>query len=115
MEKITPNLLRDAYHSILELGLENLQRCGSPDLNGYLRIEIDHLHNIPSYMHCENLFRHAYYYCSERPFYLERVVAIPGISVDFMLSRYAPHWDAIRNALAPYSDVINDRHYPERL
>lgn len=56
MATIDPLILTEAYHGILELGLENLQRASLPDLHEYLRIEIDHLHNIPSYMHSDNLW-----------------------------------------------------------
>ena len=107
MRTIDPALLHDDYHSILHRGLANLQNAGLPELHDYLRIEIDHLHNLPSYMRSDNVFRHAYYYCEERTFYLERVVAVPVIDVDMIISLYTPHWDAIRASLMPYADVIN--------
>ena len=38
---IDPSVLRDAYHAILELGMENLQRFRLPERFEYLAIEID--------------------------------------------------------------------------
>lgn len=87
--------------------MENLQRAGIPELHPYLHIEIDHLHNIPKYITGRSLVGHGYYFCNERPFYLERVVGIPMIDVDFMLARYQPHWDALHAALSPFKDAFN--------
>ena len=110
-----PSQTADAYRAILQLGLEYLQRAALPELHPYLRIEIDHLHNIPKYISDASLVGHGYYYCNERPFYLESVADTPIIDVDFMLSRYQPHWDALRDALAPYAGAINSLNWNTKL
>lgn len=115
MNTIDPTLLEYCYHSILELGMENLQRATLPELHDYLRIEIEHLHNIPSYLHSDNLLRHAYYYCSERPLYLERVVETSMSNVGFIIARYTPHWDTLRELLTPFAETINQQDYSEKL
>ncbi len=53
---IDPNVLRDAYHGILELGMENLQRYRLPERFDYLAIEIDHYTICRNYMHETNVF-----------------------------------------------------------
>ena len=115
MATIAPQVLCEAYHGILELGLENLQRTSLPEFHAYLRIEIDHLHNIPLYMHSDNLFRHAYYYCTERPFYLERVATYSTTDVGRMLAKYELHWKSLRIQLIPFAEVINTKQYTEKL
>ena len=105
--KVDPASVADAYREILELGLENLQRAALPELHWYLRIEIDHLHNIPKYMASDWLFHHADYFCRERPSYLEDVQGTAIIDVEFMLARYQTQWDALHRVMLPYADAIN--------
>jgi len=112
---IDPSVLRDAYHAILELGMENLQRFRLPDRFEYLAIEIDHLHNLPHYMRETNVFVHAYYYCTTRPFYIERIVPIPVIETQNLIRRYEPHWMILLDGLLPYAAEINSHQYTERL
>ena len=112
---IDPALTRDAYHAILEIGMENLQRFRVRTLFDYLAIEIDHLHNLPHYMREENVYIHAYYLCTTKPFYIERIVPITGIDSDHLVSRYAPHWESLRDALSPFANAINARHYTDTI
>ncbi len=112
---IDPNVLRDAYHGILELGMENLQRYRLPERFDYLAIEIDHLHNLPHYMHETNVFVHAYYYCTTRPFYIERLALIEIIETQSLIRRYEPYWQVLREGLLPYSSEINKHQYTETL
>jgi hypothetical protein len=115
MTQIDPSLLYDAYHNILQLGLENLRRFSIPERFDYLNIEIDHLHNIPSYMRDDNVFRHAYYFCSERPFYSSRLLKFTEFNTSWIISQYSKYWDALRVGLMPFADVINSHDYLERL
>jgi hypothetical protein len=101
------SLTAEIYRAILLLGLENLQRYRTAERFDYLEIEIDHLHNIPKYMADATLIGHGYYFCNERPYYLERIVDIPVINADFLIAQYQPHWDALRAALRPHADAIN--------
>lgn len=112
---IDPSVLRDAYHAILELGMENLQRYRLPERFDYLAIEIDHLHNLPHYMHETNVFVHAYYYCTTRPFYIERLAPIQIIETQSLIRRYEPYWQVLRAGLAPYASEINKHQYTENL
>lgn len=112
---IRPDVLRDAYHAILAIGMESLQHYRVPERFEYLAIEIDHLHNLPHYMHEENVYAHAYYYCTTRPFYVERLARLEKIDTKFLISRYSPHWDALRVGLMPFANEINAKHYTERL
>jgi hypothetical protein len=112
---IDPSELRDAYHAILELGMENLQRFRVPERFEYLSIEIDHLHNLPHYMREANVFVHAYYFCTTRPFYIERLAPISAIETQTLTRRYEPYWQALREGLMPYADEINAHQYTERL
>ena len=107
--------LYDAYHRILELGMENLQRFSVLELFDYLAIEIDHLHNLPHYMHTSNLYVHAYYYCTARPFYIEQLESITVIDTDSLIRYYEPHWNSIRDELMPFADFINAKQYSEKL
>ncbi|MDB5391886.1 MAG: hypothetical protein JWM11_7532 [Planctomycetaceae bacterium] len=113
--RISAEMLRDAYHGILEIGLENLQRFRLPERFDYLALEIDHLHNLPHYMYEENVYVHAYYYCTTRPFYIECLGTISEIEPQDILSRYNPYWDILRAGLMPFADSINAKHYTERL
>lgn len=110
---IDPARLRDSYHSILQLGMENLQRFRLPERFDYLAIEIDHLHNLPAYMNQDSLWTHAYYYCTTRPFYLERLAKIPVIETEYLIGDYEPYWRKIEAELAPFAALINERHYSE--
>ncbi len=112
---IHPETLCDAYRAILEIGMENLQRYRVPQRFEYLAIEIDHLHNLPHYMREKNVYVHAYYYCTTRPIYVERLDSIGEIDTKFLVSQYTPHWDAIRVELVPFTNVINAKQYSERL
>ena len=112
---IDPSVLRDAYHAILELGMENLQRFRLPERFEYLAIEIDHLHNLPHYMRESNVFVHAYYFCTTRPFYIERLVPIAVIETQNLIRHYEPHWRVLREGRMPYAAEINARHYTEKL
>jgi hypothetical protein len=112
---IDPSVLRDAYHAILELGMENLQRFRLPERFEYLAIEIDHLHNIPHYMRETNVFVHAYYFCTTRPFYIERLAPIPIIETQNLIRYYAPHWQILRDGLLSYAAEINSHQYMEKL
>jgi hypothetical protein len=102
-----PSLTAEIYRAILLLGLENLQRYRTAERFDYLEIEIDHLHNIPKYMADDTLIGHGYYFCTERPYYLERVADIPVINTGSLIAQYQPHWDALHAALMPYADAIN--------
>jgi len=113
--RIDPAVLRDAYHRILELGMENLQQFRLPERFDYLGIEIDHLHNLPHYMCESNVYVHAYYYCTTRPFYIERLEPITVINTDSLIRRYEPYWQLLREGLTPYADEINTKEYTERL
>ncbi len=106
---IDPNVLRDAYHGILELGMENLQRYRLPERFEYLAIEIDHLHNLPHYMHETNVFVHAYYYCTTRPFYIERLAPIQIIETQGLIRRYEPLLAGV--ARWSYSIRIRDQQH----
>lgn len=112
---IDPNVLRDAYHGILELGMENLQRYRLPERFDYLAIEIDHLHNLPHYMRETNVFVHAYYYYTTRPFYIERLIPIQIIQTQSLIPRYEPYWQILREGLLPYSSEINKHQYTETI
>jgi hypothetical protein len=112
---IDPSILRDAYLAILELGMENLQRFRIPDRFDYLAVEIDHLHNLPHYMREDNVYVHAYYFCTTRPFYIERVASVPVIDADALVNRYTPHWNALRNGLLPFAAAVNAKQYTEKL
>ena len=112
---IDPARLRESYHAILQLGMENLQRYSLPERFGYLAIEIDHLHNLPAYMNQDNVLIHAYYYCTTRPFYLERLAKVPVIETEYLIQDYQPYWRKLRAELAPYAAAINERHYTEQI
>lgn len=112
---IDSTILRDAYHAILELGMENLQRYLRPERFDYIAAEIDHLHNLPHYMQETNVFVHAYYYCTTRPFYIERVTSIQSIETQWLISQYEPYWQILREGLLPFASEINSRQYTERL
>lgn len=112
---IDPARLRESYHAILQLGMENLQRFSLPERFGYLAIEIDHLHNLPAYMNQDSLLSHAYYYCTTRPFYLERLAKIPVIETEYLIQDYEPYWRKLEAELAPYAGLINERHYTEQI
>jgi hypothetical protein len=112
---IDPKVLQDAYHAILELGMENLQRYRLPERFDYLAIEIDHLHNLPHYMHETNVFVHAYYYCTTRPFYIERLATIQIIETQSLIRRYEPYWQVLREGLIPYASEINKHRHIEPL
>ena len=112
---IDPYVLRDAYHAILELGMENLQRYRSPERFDYLAIEIEHLHNLPHYMHETNVLVHAYYYCATRPFYIERLAPMQIIEAQSLIRRYEPFWHILREGLLPYSQEIKQHQYTEPL
>ena len=126
---IDPEPMQAAYHAILEFGLIGMRNHSANRLYGwweYLAAEIDHLHNIPSYMNEHNLLRHAYYYCTERPSYLEFMHSLldhianteNDLHIDgfeFVLKRHQENWLVIRESLLPYAEVINERQYMERL
>lgn len=109
---IDPDILRDSYHAILELGMENLQRYRLPERFEYLSAEIDHLHNLPHYMRQDSVLVHSYYYCATRPLYLERMARIPVIDTESMIQRYQQHWRKIREVLLPFADPINKKNEP---
>lgn len=110
---IDPSILRDAYHAILELGMESLQRFRLPERFDYLEIEIDHLHNLPHYMRETNVLVHANYFCTTRPFYIERLENVPIIPTQRLITAYEPHWRLLRDALGPYASDINRHQYTE--
>jgi hypothetical protein len=104
---IDPSVLGGSYQAILELGMENLRRFRLPERFDYLAIEIDHLHNLPHYMHETSVFVHAYYYCTVRPFYIERLVQIQDIETRTLIRSYEPHWQTLRAGLSPFAAEIN--------
>lgn len=107
---IDPELLRETYRAILELGMENLQRYRIPERIDYLAAEIDHLHNLPRTMRQESVLVHSYYYCATRPLYLERMARIEVIDTEFIIKRYQPHWQKLREGLLPFAEVINSKY-----
>ncbi len=113
--EIAPSVLSGAYHRILELGMENLQRFRLPERFDYLAIEIDHLHNLPHYMRESNVYVHAYYYCTTRPFFIERLESITVIDTDFLIRQYEPYWQLLREGLTPFANTINMKGYTEQL
>ena len=115
MDEFDPILTADIYRSILQLGMENLQRYRVVESFDYLAIEIDHLHNIPKYIVADSLISHGYYYCGERDFYIQRLADIHVIDTDFLIRMYQPHWNALRDALLPHADAINSRDWPTKL
>ncbi|RCS55924.1 hypothetical protein DTL42_00605 [Bremerella cremea] len=113
--RIDPLILSDAYHRILELGMENLQRFRLPGRFDYLAIEIDHLHNLPHYMRESNVYVHAYYFCTTRPFYIEGLDSVTAIDTDFLIRQYESSWQQLREGLTPFAVAINMKEYTEKL
>lgn len=109
------NTLSDAYLVLVTHGLEHLRRYSLPERFEYLDLEIDHLHNLPSYIGETNLYRHAYYYCTERPWYLQRLAKITTFDTSIVVARYTESWDDIQRVLVPFSNDINEKEYLERL
>lgn len=104
--EIDPTLLHSAYMSIMRLGLENLRRYSLPENYRYLEVEIDHLHNIPSYCQELNVHRHAYYLFSERSLYLERLPDVARFDFEYIVREYQEHWDQLGQQLAPFKDKL---------
>ncbi len=113
--RIDPAILSDAYHRVLELGMENLQRFCVRERFEYLAIEIDHLHNLPHYMRESNVYVHAYYFCATRPFYVERLDSVTAIDTEFLIRQYESSWQQLREGLTPFADAINMKEYAEKL
>ncbi len=115
MTPLDVDALSDAYLEIVDKGLEHLRRYSLRERFAYLDLEIEHLHNLSSYIGDTNLYRHAYYYCAERPFYLERIRAIEGFDTSVVVSRYIEPWNRILNLLLPFADEIDAKDYMECL
>ena len=92
--------LASAYIQLLERGMQILREScelGHPD---WTKIEVEHLHNIPSLIQEGNRLRHDYYYRIERPSYLgaieqsghERLVGLVKIF-------YREPWNTIATVL----------------
>ena len=115
VSEFNPALTAEIYREILEIGLKNLQRFRIQKLFDYLAIEIDHLHNIPTYIVDSSLVGHGYYFCTERDFYIERLADIAVIDTGSLIRRYQPHWDALRKELLPYAAMINAHTWHTKL
>lgn len=62
-----------AYLNLLHHGLVLLRNYAHGRQVDLCRIEVDHLHNIPTLLHEDNERRHVFYILQERGFYLERL------------------------------------------
>ncbi|SHI60975.1 hypothetical protein SAMN02745181_0492 [Rubritalea squalenifaciens DSM 18772] len=108
-DEINPEILRQAYLEILRIGMENLRRYSLPENFLYLESEIDHLHNIPSYIAEVNVHRHFYYFCAEKNLYLDRLAALDTkIETERLITWYKPHWQCIHDFLQPYKILLDD-------
>jgi len=105
--------VHESYRCILQRGLENLRRYSAPRCYQYLEFEIDHLHNIPSYMQDANLFRHACYYFDERELYLKRMPDLKQTWPDWpsgsIVHWYEERWTNLRRALIVYQRELRIR------
>jgi hypothetical protein len=97
---------RDAiYVQILHHGLLRIRDSAALGHLQYCAVESEHLHNIPSLIGETNEERHIYYFCQERPHYLEHVDrSIPGL--DFTLRRFTELWTSLSE--------LNESNVPEQ-
>jgi hypothetical protein len=88
-----------AYLDLLHHGLvmiRNFAHGGQLDL---CRIEADHLHNIPNYLHETNEHQHVYYISGERSLYVQRLHDLGAKDyLEQVAIWYAEPWQVLASA-----------------
>jgi len=92
--------LSELYAELLSVGFLVLRQAVDAHDNGWIRAEVEMLHNVPSLMDEENVERHRYSWLSERPAYIEWASA-PGreTAKSRMRTFYEPVWSEMEPLL----------------
>jgi hypothetical protein len=81
------------YRKMLTLALINIRNLCDAGFHDIVRVEIEHIHNIPSLFGELNRFRHDYYIQDERIRYIDAIMAMDNSPAKEFSSRfYAPLW-----------------------
>ena len=100
-----------AYLDLLHQGLVILRNSAQVGNTQILRIEADHLHNIPTLIHETNERRHEYYICAERRLYIQRLCELEATEyMEQAILWYACAWQTLASAagvqLTPWDQEI---------
>lgn len=88
------------YLNILRVGLNLLRDVAEAGELAWVRVDAEHLHNVPSLIGESNIRRHFYYTTKEVPHYLEWVKSIGREDVaGRVIWAYKRHWDELNKAL----------------
>jgi len=84
--------LNALYAKLLQAGFIVLRQAVWSDDQEWARMEVQHLHNIPSLVNEPNAERHKYFWNQERQHYIEWANRVGGEPKSRMMTYYAPLW-----------------------
>ncbi|HEY2414246.1 MAG TPA: hypothetical protein VGI40_18525 [Pirellulaceae bacterium] len=90
------------YAQLLQVGFIVLRQAVWSDNQEWARMEVQHLHNIPSLINESNVERHRYFWDQERQMYLEWVNRVGDEPRSRMLTYYAPIWSEMEPAMQEF-------------
>lgn len=100
MKAIDIQRLQVQYSTVLHHGLLIVRDCLTLNAFDWAIIEVEHLHNLPSLMNENNVFRHRYYYEKERTSYLDLLADVGPTNVKTRVKLiYEPAWLEINLSL----------------
>lgn len=104
-KKIDHKELAESLAAILHLGLVSLRGTAGQDKE-YVKIEANHLHNLPFCLARMNLGAIRYYYEQERPCYLDEMKEMGGRGKSLMPD-YERAWSVIGRYLSDHPEEGN--------
>lgn len=102
--------LNRLYTALLQVGLLVVDHALEAGDTEWARVEVRHLHNVPSLIGEENPQRHSYFWNEERPQYLDWLNAQGSESArSRMRTYYEPIWDQMAPLIAERVQVVDQR------
>jgi hypothetical protein len=94
--------LDNLYARFLTVGFVVLRQAVESQRQDWIDAEIELLHNIPSLIGEDNVERHKYFWCQERPHYIQRISQGPTEAKSRMATYYKPIWEQMEPIMSQF-------------